>query len=387
MTPKQKYSITDKNSLEWSQKHGSVLTYLSKINACKPRAATDLYLFCEWAHQSPEELLSLKTNYEATEAENLLDRFVRSNVDMPDTRKWQITMKVRGFFRANYRDLQSAAGKMEYPPGQDQGSPTKKNRRAVLNACYTPRDKALVVVSSCTGMALETLSELHWSHFEENWQEQELPHISVPSEMLKGHGKGKYRGVRQETFLTPEAKQALIEYREWFAKTFNYTWHQDDYVFLQVKRNVGKPLPYLMLSKAMLKLSRRAGVSFSVHDGRRIVQTALESVGTSSNWIKKIKGRKVSGEDSPYSKPAIEQLQQKYREALPELEFLSEQNVDLKRLEDMEQKISEKDQVIEALAKNGAELKTKVEQIEGSKDSLKALLKRVLELEKKLGEK
>jgi uncharacterized coiled-coil protein SlyX len=71
---------------------------------------------------------------------------------------------------------------------------------------------------------------------------------------------------------------------------------------------------------------------------------------------------------------------------LPELEFLTEQDVNLKRLEDMEQKLSDKDQVIDALAKNGAELKAKVEQIEGSKVSLALLLQKVLELEKKLNQ-
>ena len=54
------------------------------------------------------------------------------------------------------------------------------------------------------------------------------------------------------------------------------------------------------------------------------MQTALESVGCPGNWIKKIKGRKCSGEEAPYSKPAIEQLRKKYAEALPELEFLQD---------------------------------------------------------------
>jgi hypothetical protein len=35
---------------------------------------------------------------------------------------------------------------------------------------------------------------------------------------------------------------------------------------------------------------------------------------------------KVRGEDSPYSKPAVEQLRNKYRDALPGLEFLTPTN-------------------------------------------------------------
>jgi len=85
-----------------------------------------------------------------------------------------------------------------------------------------------------------------------------------------------------------------------------------------------EPLKYQAIGNAILRVSKTAKVPFGAHDGRRIVETALENVGTPRNWIQKIKGRKVRGEDSPYSKPAIEQLRKKYREALPELEFLQQ---------------------------------------------------------------
>ena len=387
MSPLQKYTVTDKNVMPWVEKHPTVLNYLSKINSYRERAATDLYLYCEWAGKNPEELLAMKNSYEGLDAEKLLDNFVYSKVGFPDTRKWQIVMKVRGFFRANYKVLQSNAGKMEYPPAKAQRAPSKQKRKVFFESCYNPRDEALVMAVSCTALALETLSMLRWLHFEEDWLTQEIPHISVPSNMLKGHGKGKYRGVRQETFLTPEAKVVFIRYRDWFSKTFKHKWIEDDYVFLSTKRNIGEPITRSVMAVRMKRLSERSGVAWSIHDGRRIVQTALESVSTSSNWIKKVKGRKVSGEESPYSKPNIEQLRQKYREALPELEFLSESNVNVKKLEELEHKLSDKDQVIEALVRNGSELKEKILKIEGSREGIAALLKRVMDLEKKLGEK
>lgn len=385
MSPLQKYTVTDKNVMPWTEKYPTVLNYLAKINSYRERVATDLYLYCEWAEKTPDELLALKNSFESLEAEKLLDKFVYSKTPFPDTRKWQITMKVRGFYRANYRSLASSAGKMEYPPAKAQNAPSKQKRKVFLESCYNPRDEALVMAVSCTALALETLSMLRWYHFEEDWQAQEVPHISVPSDMLKGHGKGKYRGVRQETFLTPEAKAVFIKYREWFSKTFKHKWTEDDYVFLSTKRNIGEPITRSVMAVRMKRLSERSGVAWSIHDGRRIVQTALESVGTSSNWIKKFKGRKCSGEESPYSKPNVEQLREKYREALPELEFLSESNINVKKLNDLEQKLGEKDQVIESLVRNGSELKEKMQKMEGSREGLEALLSRVLELEKKFG--
>jgi hypothetical protein len=125
------------------------------------------------------------------------------------------------------------------------------------------------------------------------------------------------------------------------------------------------------MAVTMKRLSERSGVQWSIHDGRRIVQKALESAGTSSNWIKKVKGRKVSGEESPYSKPNSEQLAKKYREALPELEFLNESNVNVKKLNELEHKLGEKDQVIESLVRNG----------ENSKDENAKFQQRVREIE------
>ncbi len=138
---------------------------------------------------------------------------------------------------------------------------------------------------------------------------------------MKGHGKGKYRGVRQETFITPEAKRELQKYREWMTKRNGYDWSDDDFVFLDLRKPYSK-LTYQGMATAVQAISKRAKIPFSTHDGRRIVETALENVGIPRNWIQKIKGRKVRGEDAPYSRPAIEMLREKYRQALPDLEFM-----------------------------------------------------------------
>jgi len=72
-----------------------------------------------------------------------------------------------------------------------------------------------------------------------------------------------------------------------------------------------------------------------------------------------------------------------YAKVEPLINIFSSESRSLKKISELEQKLSEKDEVIDALAKNGAELKEKVERIEGSKESLALLLQKVLELEKK----
>jgi len=85
-----------------------------------------------------------------------------------------------------------------------------------------------------------------------------------------------------------------------------------------------EPLSYDRLGNLIVELSKNAGVRFSLHDGRRWVETALEEVGIQPNWARKIRGRKVRGEESPYSQPEIEKLRAKYREAIPLLQFTIE---------------------------------------------------------------
>jgi hypothetical protein len=87
-------------------------------------------------------------------------------------------------------------------------------------------------------------------------------------------------------------------------------------------------LDYQVLGVTVNRLAKEAGVKFSLHDGRRWVNTALEQIGISPNWARKIRGRKVKEEEAPYSQPAIEQLRMKFREAVPLLEFTSETGID-----------------------------------------------------------
>jgi hypothetical protein len=71
-----------------------------------------------------------------------------------------------------------------------------------------------LAVPDCTSLrwtiALEKLANLRWYHFEQDWIRQDIPHISVPGELIKGHGRGKFKGIRQEAFLTGEAKRGLV---------------------------------------------------------------------------------------------------------------------------------------------------------------------------------
>lgn len=338
----RKYTYTQLDIMEkWANKYPSVLSWLQKLNGTKAHRAVRLSYFCLWSERSPEELLELKKDPGCLEAEKLLDRFALES-PYPVSMTWTTVLAVKSFFKKNYRQLQSECGKLDYVPVSDHGMPTLVERLEVYRSCFNQRDRALIGVIFTSGLALETLSKLKWNHFEEDWQRQDFPHISLPPEVLKGHGKGKYKGVRQETFLTSLVKAELVKYREWMTRRNGVAWEDEMNVFLTICRNskIGDyvPLTWNGLACLVKDISQRANVKFSIHDGRRILETALENAGCCRNWVQKIKGRKVRGEDAPYSRPAVEQLRSKYRDAVGELEFLSpsSRNVGLDSLSEEE---------------------------------------------------
>ena len=333
-----RYGISPSQALLWADTYEASRTYLAKINSEKEgreRRAQYIYFYCRHVGLNPDELIRLKMNSDPAhyvDAERLLDGFcVDCRVDMPESAKWNISNTVRGLYTKNYHRLEQS-GKIEYSTVNSQHAPSKEERFLLYRCAYTPRDRIIVLIPNCSAIALETLSQLRFSMFEADWIKQEIPCIMIPGKFLKGHDKGRYRGTWQVTFLTPECKRELVAYREWYSRTFGYVWQRDSFVFLDVDGGVGRGLSRRGISAVVGALQKRSGVAFGTHDGRRVVQTALEDVNCSNNWIKKIKGRKVSGEEAPYSKPKVEQLRCKYREALGELEFLGEGYTDGKVL-------------------------------------------------------
>jgi len=326
----EKKQITVKESSvleEWANNFDNVKRWLPKIQD-KQRSAINLYYYCIWAEIDPNKLLALKNDTSSTKAEELLDTFVADkDTGLTQAGKYNVVIAVKSFFKHNYKDLARASGAIQYAP-KEQYKPTKDDLRKLYRQCYNPRDRSMLTLICCTGIAKETLSKLTWGHLEENWQTKDIPHISIGPELIKGHGRGKYMGVRQETFLTPEAKRDLIEYREWIQKKMGQLVTAKDNIYIDIKKPF-KPCSYDRIGSIFIEMSGRAGVSFSAHDARRYVQTALEEARIPANWARKIRGRKVRGEEAPYSKPAIEKLRQFYRDyAVGNLQFLTPERID-----------------------------------------------------------
>jgi integrase len=341
-SPRNK-SISRINVLElWASEYPEVERWLSKIQQ-KKAGAYSFYRFCEYVKKTPTELLALKTKDMTTNppqnvVEKLLDDFCGDKAaDFTNAERFNISISVKSFFKWNYCDLAKASGNVELEKVKPYNALTKEVLRKLYDRARNPRDRALVMFVSCTGIAKETLSKLKWSHLEESWERKELPCLRIESELLKGHGHGKYKGVQQITFLTPEAKRELLNYKDWLEGRMGRKLESTDNIWRSIYEPF-EPLGYEVLGVTVNRMSKEAGAKFSLHDGRRWVNTALEQIGISPNWARKIRGRKVKGEEAPYSQPAIEQLRAKFREAVPLLEFTSGES---KILEDRVRELEE----------------------------------------------
>ena len=152
----RKYSQTQRTIQPWINQHECIKIYLQRLNSNRERNGQYLYLYCEWANKTPEQLLELKTSYDNSDAEKLLDRFTITD-KFPESVKFTMINAVKAFYRTNYKQLQTAAGKFEYATQKCQGILPKEQRLKLYLACYTPRDRALIMAATCTAIARETI--------------------------------------------------------------------------------------------------------------------------------------------------------------------------------------------------------------------------------------
>jgi hypothetical protein len=318
--------ISQKNVLQlWANQYPEIERWLSHLQQQRMNAFY-LYRFCEWCHFTPPQLLDLKAkDPTANIVEKMLDDFCNVKDErFVNSFKYKASIAVKSFFRWNYRDLAKACGYVNLQKVKPYNALNKEGLRKLWSHARNLRDRALIPFVLSTAIAKETLSKLQWKDLEENWENIELPCLNVPPEKLKGHGRGKYANLRQITFLTNEAKRALIDYKDWMERKHSRMLTPEDHIWLDITPKAYKPLAYDSFTTIVLRLSKDSGVPFSWHDARRWVNTALEQIAISSNWARKIRGRKVKGEEAPYSQPAINQLRAKFREAVPLLEFTTE---------------------------------------------------------------
>jgi len=316
---KRKYELSQTEAFDWANQCPKAVTWLSKLQK-KAENAWRLWIYCTQVGKTPDQLLVLKKDPASRDAEFLLDSFVANPTALSNSVKVNVVIAVKSFYKHNYCELARACGQITLTKVFPYRRHTKEELVKICRACQNPRDRALITFVWSSAIARDSLTRLTWGNLEQGWTDKQVPSISLQSEIIKGHGIGRYKGVEQHTFLTPEAKRDLIDYRLWLLHTKKLTSDNSEPIFRDLHPPYGA-ITGMSLNKIAGMLSRRSGVKFGWHDARRYVETVLEEIKIHPNWARKIRGRKVKGEEAPYSRPAIEQLRKAYAEAVPLLEF------------------------------------------------------------------
>jgi len=274
---------------------------------------------------SPDQLLDerRKDKMQGThEAEKKLDEFV-ANADFPHQAKWRVAFTVKSFFKGNYEDLSKGAGKISFLRQKPLRCPEPWEIEAMARDAPL-RDKAIIKSLRDTGMREASVAKLRWSHiFDElfdskagglTWDHVRPVHIRLTATELKG----KYTEVEQHAFLTPETTELLLEYKR-MREQRGETVSRDSMLFVR-DRKKGKKYPPLTrkgIGYVIRDASSRIDKDYSAHDFRRFTQTLFERARIQPNWVRKLLGRKIRGEEDPYSRPKIDDLRNEFAKAMP----------------------------------------------------------------------
>jgi len=205
------------------------------------------------------------------------------------------------------------------------------------------------------------------------------------SKELKGRGRGTYNGVEQHTFLTPDAKDALLAYKEWREENGETITKNSPLFTILYGQRGPKRLPAGHIRKIFERASEKTELKFSPHDLGRFTQTQLENARIQPNWIKKITAHKIKGEENLYSRPKIEKLREAYQEAIP---FLTTKVKEISRedIEKIERKYREENERFKSqlnglanMESENVDLKGRLKVVESEIADVKGMIKKFLE--------
>jgi len=281
----------------------------------------DIIEYCTWAGKTPDQLIQerkaqLRSRDQDVKmtAENLLRQYANSGLKSAN-RMWRIIGSVKSFYKNNFFEITPAAVRApKRPKVKDYRIPTTDDVRKMLEGSSL-RDRAILLTLYQTGLRESSLVQLKIKHIKELFEGKSPVHIGLRSQELKG----TYAGLEAHTFLGRDAADAIKRYLDWRKDIKGETITDESHLYTRLDA-VGQPINEQAVIWVVKEACKRAGIqAFSPHDFRRATQTALESSGISGNWVRKIMGHALSGEENPYSQPQIEQLREAYAKAEPKL--------------------------------------------------------------------
>ena len=259
--------------------------------------------------------------------------------------------------------------------GMDR-APTKEEIRKLLEYADV-RLRALILLLCSSGIRIGSVEYLRWKHVKPvEYKDQKFAKLIVP--VSKGDNEVYI------TFMTPEAYEALLEYRR-MREAEGEKITPDSPLIRVVKwsKSEAKGIPLPANSKTLRneihKLWEKAGLRErsggrphevkAVHGFRKFFATRLENAGVGRSMVETLLGHKISVV-SNYFKPSERELLEAYTKAIKEL-TISEV---LESKAELQKKLEERDRRIAELEREYLALQNKLSEIEKKLSKLGSLI-------------
>lgn len=323
--------------------------------------AKKLRLFLEWASLDPDALLGLMRGDPRRLEQTLLDYgdYLREKGLSGSTIR-QVIQAVKHFAVMN--DVEEGSihwvkiSKM-VPKVRKIGldrAPTKDEIRKLLEHADI-RMRALILLLSSSGIRIGSVEHLRWRHL------QEVVHDGKRfAKLIVPEAKG---GTSYVTFITPEAYEALLEYKK-LRESEGEAISPDSPLIRVAKwskadldeKGAALPATSKTLRNEIHALWRRAGLRpagarrhevQAVHGFRKFFATRMENAGVGRLVMETLMGHRIAVA-SNYYKPSEKELLQAYSRAIPELTISEAEEIRgemAERLEENREKMLELERI------------------------------------------
>jgi hypothetical protein len=332
---------------KWILQFESGRTWVNKLPSPETRRAfiRNLKRYCESVNKNPDELIAYKieglqnvATQKEFQAERLLEDYF-TKCALTDSPKEMLKNAVISFYKHNWRNLNSNVASNIEKPEPKQRCPKMQDIEDLDNSMTSQRDKALLWFFESTSIRVGSIPKLTRKDLKPT-NDPEVPfYLLIEAERLKGAGHGKYKGLKQITFVHSLAFEKLLNC-EVEAKRKGYVLNDDSPLFIAYNQKgkvkpLGVPAINVVFNEASLTAWHDLEVKrFSPQDFRDFVQSSLESSGVNPNIISPVMAHKIKGIDKHYSTHEILEHKEKYKTALP---YLLPQSVEKLKVEQVKQ--------------------------------------------------
>jgi integrase len=370
----------------WILSFESGRQWLNKLSAPITKMQFTSYLkqYCKAVKKTPDELINLKMEglknvgtAKEWQAENLLETFF-SKSKLSKSAKLNLRNAVFSFYKHNRRDLQkqTASNVKDETPESKKRNPSLEDLKALEDKAHLAKDKALIWFIASTSCRVGTVVLLKWEDLKPTENVNVPFSLEIESSRLKGSGVGKYKGLKQITFVHKYAYEKLEAYKK-EAKLLGYDLKPESPLFIayrqkgEIQQLSDKAINALFTNLSLMAFEDLETKRFSPHDLREFFQSSLESSGMQENLICPIMAHKAKGISQSYSSHNYKELMEKYETALP---YLIPQTVEKVKAELEETKTEQQVQIESMKAEHKKEKEEQNKKIEELEDHFEAKL-------------